>query len=104
MPDVLTMQFWLSTDEAKQKSLYRNDSQQLAPLGMNLGGELPPGFCLKPSQSRPGQSVFQDLTTGTKYQTAELAWQTYFQRLLQRPSMGCETVAQLPNAQSMAVS
>jgi hypothetical protein len=101
MPDVLTMQFWLSTDEAKQKSLYRNDAQQLAPLGTHLVEELPPGFCLKPSQSRPGQNVFQDLTTGTKYQTVELAWQTHFQRLLERPALGMETVCHLPNAQSL---
>jgi hypothetical protein len=104
MPDVVTLQFWLRTDEAKQKSLYINDGQHLAPLGTHLGNELPPGFCLKPSQSRPGQSVFMDMTTGTKYQTAELAWQTYFRRLLERPASGVETVCNLPNAQSMAVS
>merc|ERR1711939_483664 len=91
------MQFWLSADDAKQKSLYRSDAQQLMPLGTNLGGELPPGFSLKPSQSRPGQSVYQDLTTGVKYQTLELAWQTHFQRLLERPPVsGCETLCNLP--------
>mmetsp|Transcript_47130 Transcript_47130/g.74459 ORF Transcript_47130/g.74459 Transcript_47130/m.74459 type:complete len:488 (-) Transcript_47130:190-1653(-) len=103
-PDVLTLQFWLSTDEAKQKSLYRNDAQQLSLLGTHLGGELPPGFCVKPSASRPGQSVFLDQTTGMKYQTAELAWQTYFKRLLERPAAGMDTVCQLPHAQSMAVA
>lgn len=104
-PDVLTMQFWLSTDDAKQKSLYRSDCQHLSPLGANLGGELPPGFSLKPSQSRPGQSVYQDLTTGMKYQTAELAWQTHFQRLLERPaSGGMETVAHLPGQASFQVN
>jgi hypothetical protein len=102
-PDVLTMQFWLSTDEAKQKSLYRNDVQQLSLLGTHLGGELPPGFCIKPSASRPGHSVYLDQTTGMKYQTAELAWQTYFKRLLERPAAGMDTVCQLPGAQSMAV-
>jgi hypothetical protein len=102
-PDVLTMQFWLSTDEAKQKSLYRNDIQQLSLLGTHLGGELPPGFCIKPSASRPGHSVYLDQTTGMKYQTAELAWQTYFKRLLERPAAGMDTVCQLPGAQSMAV-
>lgn len=100
-PDVVTTQFWINAEDAKQKSLYRND-QQLAPLGTNLKGELPPGFCVKPSQSRPGQSVFQDLSTGMKYQTVELAWQTHFQRLLERPAAsGQETVAYLPSNQSM---
>lgn len=98
---MLTLQFWLSTEEAKQKSLYRSDAQQLMPLGTNLAGELPPGFCTKPSQSRPGQQVFQDLTTGMKYQTLELAWQTYFQRLLERPvTGGIETIAHLPGSQA----
>jgi hypothetical protein len=102
-PDVLTMQFWLNAGDAKQKSLYRNDYQQLMPLGSNLEGELPAGFCLKPSQSRPGHSVFQDMTTGMKYQTAELAWQTHFQRLLEQPSAtGQETVAHLASSHSMS--
>jgi len=104
-PDVLTMQFWLHTEEAKQKSLYRNDVQMLAPLGANLEGELPPGFVVKPSQSRPGQNVFLDQTSGMKYQTAELAWQTHFQRLLERPAAaGMETVCHLPGQSSFQAS
>mmetsp|Transcript_154516 Transcript_154516/g.296632 ORF Transcript_154516/g.296632 Transcript_154516/m.296632 type:complete len:248 (-) Transcript_154516:71-814(-) len=85
------MQFWLDADHAKQKSLYRSDNQQLAPLGTNLIGELPPTFKVKPSQSRPGQSSYADTTTGTKYQTVEQAWQVYFKRLLERPSQGLES-------------
>lgn len=101
-PDVLTMQFWINDADAKQKSLYRSD-QQLAPLATHLRGELPPGFSLKPSQSRPGQHVFMDMTTGTKYQTVELAWQTHFQRLLERPAAaGQETVCNLPSSQLLA--
>jgi hypothetical protein len=99
------MQFWLHTDEAKQKSLYRNDVQMLAPLGANLEGELPPGFVVKPSQSRPGQNVFLDQTSGMKYQTAELAWQTHFQRLLERPAAaGMETVCHLQGQSSFQAS
>jgi len=88
--EVLTVQFWMNED-AKQKSMYRND-QQLAPLGTHTGNELPPGFEIRPSQSRPGQLVYLDATTGTKYANAELAWHVHFERMQQRPAVGCETV------------
>lgn len=88
--EVLTVQFYMNED-AKQKSMYRSD-QQLAPLGSHTGSELPPGFEIRPSQSRPGQLVYLDATTGTKYASAELAWHVHFERMQQRPAVGCETV------------
>lgn len=93
--EVLTVQFYIN-DEAKQKSVYRGD-HQLAPLGAHTAGELPPGFEIKPSQSRPGQLVYQDLTTGMKYASAELAWTLHFERLQKRPPAGMETVCAMPS-------
>lgn len=93
--DVLTVQFYID-DVAKQKSMYRADSQ-LAPFGSHTGGQLPPGFEMKPSQSRPGQMVYLDMTTGTKYAVAELAWRVHFERMQNRPAVGMETVCALPS-------
>jgi len=80
-PDVLTLQFY-ADDGAKNKALYRND-HQLAPLGVNTAGVLPPGCQMVPSQSRPGQSAFLDTLTGSKYETAEQVWKIHFERLAQ---------------------
>jgi len=88
---VLTVLFY---DEAgpKNKSLYRTDVQ-LAPLGSNCS-DLPPGFVVKPSQNRPGMMAYLDATTGLKYGTLEMAWQTHFERLLKQPEVeGMETIA-----------
>merc|ERR1719195_146545 len=92
--EVLTVQFYVD-DEAKQKSMYRGD-QHLAALGTHLGGELPPGFEIKPSQSRPGQLVYLDATTGMKYASPELAWRLHFDRMAQRPPEGVRTVCAMP--------
>lgn len=96
--DVLTVSFYMD-DEMKQKSIYRTDSQ-LAPLGTNTFSDLPPGFETRPSQSKPGQLVYLDATTGTKYASLELAWRLHFQRLKQAPGVGCETVACVGSAAS----
>jgi len=92
--DILTVIFYVE-DEAKQKSVYRGDPM-LAPLGAHTAGQLPPGFTTKASQSRAGQLVYCDATTGVRYATPELAWQTHFDRLASRPAVGCETVAAVP--------
>lgn len=65
----------------------------MAPLGNHVGRELPPGFQTRPSQSRPGQLVYLDATTGIKYASLQLAWRTHFERLLQStPAVGSVTV------------
>lgn len=92
--DVLTVTFYTS-DEMKQKSVHRTDSA-LAPLNTHTPSDLPPGFQTRPSQSKPGQLVYLDATTGTKYASLELAWRLHFERLQQQPS-GCETVACMPS-------
>merc|ERR1712244_134586 len=93
--DVLTVQFYL--DGLKQKSMYRGDAAQVAPLGAHTGGELPPGFQQRPSHSRRGQFVYLDATTGVKYASPELAWRVHLERLLQHPdAAGTETVAAVP--------
>jgi len=92
--EVLTVQFYVE-DEAKQKSLYRSDAQ-LAPLGAHTAGQLPPGFTTKASQSRAGQLVCMDESTGVKYGCPDLAWQLHFERLTQRPAAGCQTVCAVP--------
>jgi len=89
--DMLTVQYWLD-DQPKNKCMVRKDLQ-MQPLGSNTGS-LPPGFEVKPSQSRPGQSVFMDATTGLKYATAETAWQSHFERLMKAPT-GTETIRQV---------
>ncbi|CAK9084919.1 unnamed protein product [Durusdinium trenchii] len=93
--DIITVIFYLG-DEVKQKSVYRND-KALAPLGSHTFSDLPPAFETRPSQSKPGQLVYFDLTTCTKYASLELAWQVHFQRLKQQPA-GCETMAAVPTA------
>jgi len=65
--DILTVRFYMD-DEAKQKSMLRSDAH-LASLGTYTAGELPPGFKMQPSQSRQGQMVYLDATTGVKYAT-----------------------------------
>lgn len=93
---VMTVQFTGDDGTLKQKSMYRTDAQ-LSPLSSHTGGELPPGFQAKASQSRAGQSVYFDGTTGKKYASPELAWQVHFERLLARPAaVGCETVFAVP--------
>lgn len=92
--DILTVQFY-HEGEPKQKSLYRGDSQ-LASIGAHTGGQLPPGFQVKPSQTRPGQLVYLDATTNVKYGNPELAWRVHFERLMQQPAAGCETVCAMP--------
>jgi len=102
-PEVLTVQF--TTDEGpKMKSTYRKDAN-LAVFGSHLRGELPPGFQRRPSQSRPGQTVYFDATTGTKYVSSELAWRIHLERLLCQPATaGLQTVCKVPSTGSSAVS
>jgi len=94
--DVLTVKFYIE-DGAKQKLLLRSDPH-LAVLGSNTGGRLPPGFKIKPSQSRPGECVYFDATTGGKYGSLEMAWRTHFERLMSQPVDGIMTVKALPSA------
>jgi hypothetical protein len=97
--DVLTVQF-IAEDGPKTKSVYRSDSKIVALGSRNGGGcELPPGFQLKASQSRPGQSVYYDATTGMKYSSADIAWTVHFERLAQQSNPCAEvTVANLADA------
>lgn len=99
--EVLTVQFYME-DEAKQKSMYRDDSQMQA-LGTHTTGELPPGFYTKPSQSRPGQLVYMDGTTCVKYGSAELAWRVHFERLMEAAPdpLGCKTVCAVPGRKAL---
>ncbi|CAE7564801.1 RFESD [Symbiodinium natans] len=110
--DIVTVVFYIG-DQIKQKSIYRTDAA-LAALGTHTFNELPPGFETRPSQSKPGQLVYFDLTAGIKYgwtnaifileaslvcmsmyASLELAWHVHFERLKQQPA-GCETVACVP--------
>jgi len=93
--DVLTVVFYID-DDMKQKSVHRSDVA-LAPLSTHTFGDLPPGFETRPSQSKPGQLVYLDATTGTKYASLQLAWKLHFERLKQQPACGCATVACVPS-------
>jgi hypothetical protein len=104
-PDVLTVQF-LRNGEPQMKQIYRTDAY-LAVLGAHTEGEIPPGFQLQPSQSRPGQFVYLDTATSKKYSSAELAWKLHFERLLKSsphgnaPRTGHHPCAQRASATSM---
>ena len=63
--DIVTVVFYIG-DQIKQKSIYRTDAA-LAALGTHTFNELPPGFETRPSQSKPGQLVYFDLTAGIKH-------------------------------------
>lgn len=91
--EMLTVQFWPSIDDSKQKTACR-ESTQFAPIGAHCGDRLPPGFELVFSTSRPGAFVFLDATTGLKYESMELIWAVHFRRWLDRPvSSGMETIS-----------
>jgi len=96
--DVLTVKFYVE-DGPKQKLLLRSDSQ-LALLGRNTGGKLPPGFKIKASQSHPGEAVYFDATTGSKYASLDMAWQTHFERLMLQPAESIQTVKALAPLQA----
>jgi len=99
---VLTVKFYLD-DECKTKTVYRND-KQLAPMGTHTSRELPPGFQMKASQSRPGQWVALDATTGVKYASADLAWKVHFDRIGQLSLAGMDTIADMSGANAAAAS
>jgi len=102
--DMLTVQFWLDIDVAKQKRLSRSDAN-LAPLGTHCRGQLPPGFELRASRSRPGEFVFSDATNGLKYESADLAWAAHFQRWLEyRAPAGTETIRSVAAVVSVAAN
>lgn len=54
---------------------------QLAIFGTNTR-QMPNNFQKVASESRPGQFSYQDMASGQKYQTKELAWQNYYQAIL----------------------
>jgi hypothetical protein len=98
--EMITAQFWLSIDDAKQKTLCRQ-SELLASLGAHCGDQLPPGFQIAASKSRPGAFVFLDATTGLKYESLELIWTVHFKRWLdQSESSGIETISSVAAAVS----
>lgn len=100
--DLLTAQFWLDIESAKQKTLCREDPQ-LASLGTNCGDMLPPGFQIAMSKSRPGVFVFLDATTGLKYESMELIWAVHFKRWLEHPApAGTQTISCVKAAISRA--
>jgi len=91
--EMLTAQFWLNIEEAKQKALCR-DSELLATLGSHCGDQLPPGFQISASKSRPGMFVFLDATTGLKYESLELIWAVHFKRWLEQAAPdGTKTIS-----------
>jgi hypothetical protein len=91
--EMLTVQFWPTIDDSKQKTACR-ESTQFASIGSHCGDRLPPGFDLVFSKSRPGTFVFLDGTTGLKYESLELIWAVHFRRWLDRPvSNGMETIS-----------
>merc|ERR1719221_43271 len=91
--DVLTLQYWLN-EESKNKQMHRSDVH-IQPLGSHTS-DLPPGFHMRPSESKPGEYVCMDATTGLKYATAEIAWQRHFERLIRTPN-GMQTICQVPD-------
>merc|ERR1711924_408184 len=95
--------------QVMQKQMPRGDVQ-LAPFGRNTR-QMPPGFEKVASQSRPGEFSYMDSSSGTKYQTKELAWQNYYQavlkseqaqNLLRQQSLAPVGQAAAPQAQSAA--
>jgi hypothetical protein len=91
--EMLTAQFWVTMDDAKQKTVCRQ-SKHLAPIGTHCGDKLPPGFEIGFSKSRPGMFVFLDGTTGLKYDSLALVWAVHFKRWLERPAAeGMETIS-----------
>jgi hypothetical protein len=94
--EVLTVQF-TTDDGPKVKSTYRSDTN-LTVFGTHLHDKLPPGFEKRPSQSRPGTSIFFDATTGKKYADSELAWRVHLERLFQQPAAGMQTVHAVPSS------
>lgn len=77
---MITVQFIGDNGQIMQKSMPRSDVQ-LATFGRNTR-QMPPGFQKVASESRPGQFSYQDSSTGTKYQTKDLAWQNYYANIL----------------------
>lgn len=98
--DVVTVYFH-TPNGPKQKSLYFHD-HQLAPLGTNLNDSLPPGFIFVPSQSRPGQLAYFDPAHNLKFGNQDLAWESYFDRLLgPAPNAQASLQPAAPSAVSM---
>lgn len=87
--DILTVVFFIDA-EMKQKSMHSEDLN-LADLGQHTS-DLPPGCVQKPSQSRPGEVVYLDATTGNKYASVELVWKMHFERMQKRSPAGMETI------------
>lgn len=82
---MLWLRFWDENNDAKKKLVPRDD-QSLAVFGTHTLGDLPPGFQVQASQSRPGASAYVDSATCMKYTSAEIAWNVHFQRLRDGPS------------------
>mmetsp|Transcript_2497 Transcript_2497/g.4003 ORF Transcript_2497/g.4003 Transcript_2497/m.4003 type:complete len:577 (-) Transcript_2497:150-1880(-) len=102
--EMLTAQFWLNNEDAKQKTLAR-DSELLAKLGAHCAEQLPPGFQVAASNSRPGMNVFLDATTGLKYESLELIWAVHFKRWLEHPTpAGMQTISSVPVAMVSATT
>jgi hypothetical protein len=84
-PEMLWLRFWDENNDAKKKLVPRDD-QSLAIFGTHTLGDLPPGFQVQASQSRPGATTYADSATCMKYSSAEIAWTVHFQRLRDGPS------------------
>jgi hypothetical protein len=83
-PEMLWLRFWDENNDAKKKLVPRED-QSLAIFGTHTLGDLPPGFQVQASQSRPGATTYADSATCMKYSSAEIAWNVHFQRLRDGP-------------------
>merc|ERR1719453_2269848 len=91
---MLAVQFVADNGQIMQKSMPRSDVQ-IAAFGKNTR-QMPPNFTKVASESRPGEFSYKDTTTGTKYQTKELAWENYYNATLK-----CEQAQQLLQQQSL---
>jgi hypothetical protein len=103
---MLWLRFWDENNDPKKKLVPRDD-QSLATFGTHTRGQLPPGFQVQASQSRPGASAFVDAATCMKYTSAEVAWNVHFKRIREGPAVASEQLeetAPVPRRSPFAIA